>query len=694
MNGLFPVCYTTNGGYIYAAAYDIREKRSQARLIVAQSKYYPNTPDQLLWEAIGEAPLGENLAQALLAYHTQTYNCAWNSETSTFALLGMDLKHVMNYKKRFGIAMTTVFSERVKVPPTKDEPLPFYQFETDFYKHSETIVEGKSVVVPVEGVAKTGGAVERATSEWVHVQLNEASNELLLRTYRHDREFLEAPQVAWRMDKYGPTAEGITSPQSGTRSYRLVAHSNNKLFVIGSTNSTGGLVVTTLPLAPRALAAKPISTAQPERYDTETVESDQGTDCNFDHYWTTASVYNNRLYVLCYPKAENGAYTSFQLFTFNGTAFEKTCSLATALLAPQSTLEHGPHLVPIPAATPAPWAYLSSNFGRQGYKIDLMGITTRGGLGGVVDIDNSLSVPFTLNLESGHLSNDIYNNSSGSAGRRIPIAAWLGGFFGLVTIILFSVRLVHRQRIRDKEARRRAAIANGMDPDMNPETVGGVTRTTYGDDASDALPMYTLRAPPLSFIVQPTDHPVPTPTTGTATAAALPTTATTTTTARHIVQGPIPTDLPPSYSPDPTRPMIDRDDTQSACTDNNRNDERSEARSEAQPTTAAIDISGTNAPPLSTTDSATIQQLSISAPNADATVATSNIEGPTEQAVIAEAPHPVASNVEEPIGVNIVEKETHSTVQPPPTAEQQPPVPSSTTAPSAIAGNGDTKTDI
>ncbi|KAF9911141.1 hypothetical protein EC991_004695 [Linnemannia zychae] len=689
MSGIFPVCYTTNGGYIYAAAYDIRENRSQARLIVARSKYYPISPKQLLWEAIGEAPLNGNIAQVQVAYHTQTYNCAWNSETATLALLGMDLKHVMTYKKRFGISMTTVLSEGVKVPPTKDEPLPYFSFETDYHKLPETIVEGKSVVVPVEGIAKNEIALNRETRGWVHVQMNETNNELVLRTYRHDQEFLEAPQVSWRMDMYRPSL--VTGIQNATRTYHLVAHSSNRLFVIGSTNSTGGLVVTTLPLTPKTLTAKPISIAQPEPHATATVESDQGVDCNFDHYWTTATAHNNRLYILCYPKTEDGTKTAFLLYTFNGTAFEKTCSIPATLLASQSTLEHGPNLIPIPAAAPAAWAYLSSNFGRQGYKIDLMGITTLGGLGGVAEIDNILSEPFALDSSVNHLSNDIYNTPI-NTGRRIPIAAWVGGFVGLLALILLAAKLVHRQRIRDKEARRRAAIENGMDPDMNPETTGGVTRTAYGDDASDALPMYTLRAPPLSFIVQPTDHPTPTPIPGTAPATTANGTTATPTTAGHIVQGPIPTDLPPSYSPDPLRPTVELDDTQSGCTDNsNDNDERGEARSEALPTTTEIDNSGATAidAPPSTIDPATIQQLAIPPANTESVVATSNIEGS-----VLEAAPLVASNADGSEGVNIVEKETHPTYQPSPitTSVQAPPTPSPSST--TITGNGDTKTDL
>ncbi|KAG0277680.1 hypothetical protein BGZ95_005529 [Linnemannia exigua] len=695
MSAIYPVCYTTSGGYIYAAAYDLRDGRYQARLIVAQSKHYPNSPDQLNWQAIGEAPLYSREARS--DYYTHTYNCAWNAERSTFALLGINLKRVMDARNRFGIALETVFSQGAKVPPTKEQPLSFDSFETDYYRQNETIVEGKSVVVPVEGVGNDRVQnAPTATGAWVHVQMNETSNELLLKTFFHNHAFSEAPQVAWRMDKYGP---GTGVSQNGTRSYHLVAHSNKKLFVVGSNVAKGGLVVTILPLSPETLTAKPISIAQPERYDTVTIESEIGADCNFDHNWTTASVYNDQLFVLCYPKVQDGANTAFQLFAFNGTAFEKTCSLTATLLAAQSSKNHGPRVVPIPASTPSSWAYLSSNFGREGYKIDLLGITTPGGLGGIIAVDNALSTPFSLDIGSNYLSNDIYNSPSGyydpsgNEHRGVPMVVWLLGVLGLF-FILAAAKLVHRQRVRVKEARRREAIANGMDPNMNPETVGGVIRTAYGDDASDALPMYTLRAPPLSYIAQPTDV-VSGPTTGTTAAATATqtTTATTTSTATQttetaghiIVQGPIPTDSPPSYSPDPARPMIGLEDTQCAYTDDNN--VSANGSSEVQPT-IATDTTTADAPSPST-ESETIQLLAVSTVDHDSAVAAaSNIEEPTE--------HTTPSTQ-----VNIVEKEItlSTTDQQVPTAEPTqapaPTAPSSTTTPSTtLTVNGDTKTDL
>ncbi|KAG0373505.1 hypothetical protein BGX24_011623 [Mortierella sp. AD032] len=694
MSGIFPVCYTTRGGYIYAAAFDLREGRNQARIVVAQSKRYPTSTDEFDWQAIGEAPIARD------AYSSHTYNCAWNVETSTFALKGMDLSNIDNHRSRFGIALATVYTRGMEGPPTKGRPLSFSRFNTDPYRHNETIVPGKSVIVAVEGA----GAVPWATGgDWVHIQLNGTSNELLLRTYRNAMPYPDVPLIAWRMNNYGPIGEGSGVPKNGTRNYRLVAHSNDKLFVIGFKDTTGGLVVTTLPLSPQTLTKKPISILQPALYDATTIESDQEVDCNFDHNRTTASVYNNQLLVLCYPK--NRENSSLQLFTFNGKVFEKIGSYIEpfqkvgSFIEPKSTINHGPKLVPIPAQapitaenpnpveSPSPWAYLSSSFGQEGYKVDLLGLSTPGGLGGIITIDNKYSKPFTLDF-SKYLSDDIYNSPRESEHRGVPLIIWLLGLVGLGMIILVVAILVYKRRVRQKEARRREAIENGMDPDMNPDTVGGVTRTAFGDDASDALPMYTLRAPPLSYIAQPTD-PVSGSTSETtattAAAATQTTTATTATTATQttghiIMQGPIPTDSPPSYSPDPTRPIIGLEDTQSDCIDDN---DRSNGSSEVQPATT-IDIptaadTTTDTPP-SSTESATIQRLEISTADPDSTVAAAapNIGESTG--------HATASTQ-----ANIVEKETvHSTTA------QRLPTTELTQAPSSTTPtvNGDTKTDI
>lgn len=201
----------------------------------------------------------------------------------------------------------------------------------------------------------------------------------------------------------------------------------------------------------------------------------------------------------------------------------------------------------------------------------------------MVVIDRStISQPFALDPKNPYLSNNIYgdgtgNTDLGTGTRKIPISAWLGGFFGLFVLIVIAVGMVYRHRIRAKEARRRELIEAGMDPDMNPETVGGVTRTQYGNDASDELPLYTLRAPSVPFMIQqPTDHSAPTITAvgaAIATATAAATATATATVAAEVATTPIPqtpepTELPPGYSPDLSRPGNEQnEDTLSVCID-------------------------------------------------------------------------------------------------------------------------------
>ncbi|KAF9925804.1 hypothetical protein FBU30_004479 [Linnemannia zychae] len=604
MNGIYPVCYTVNGAYIYAAAYDTRSGRGQARVIIAQSPYYPTAlNDTFIWDTIGEAA-PQSYIRAM-QFGSFTYNCAWNNDTSTFMLLGQDLRTISYATNRFGIEVATVFSPGVTVPPTKHEPLPFSKFETDYY--TETIADGKSVVMPVmSGKAQSNG-VKWISGVWIHAQMNVTSNQLLLRTYRGDLPFPEVPQVRWNMDRYvpvttsttdtiptptstssstsSPTSSSIPSPTSSSspdispttdriRAYRLLAHSNNQLFVVGSKKDTNGLVITTLPFNLNTLATKPVSAAQPEIWNVNTIDSDMGAECNLDHPWSTASSYNGQLYVLCYPKAEDGSKTAFSLYTFNGKVVQKAASVISQYLSTESTPDHGPRFVPIPSipssynpASGSTWALLSLNFGQRGYKVDLMGFTTPGGLGGIITIDSqTLWRPFTIDPSvSKYLKNDIYNigESAENGLRKISAATWVGIFFGSMSLIFLIAKLVHYYRVREKEARRREAIANGMDPDMNPETVGGVTRTLYDQDASDDLPLYTLRAPHVPFVIQQptaTTNYIVYPSLGSASVTASGITAASTiapvaTVAHQAVQVPEPTDLPPDYSPDPNRPI-------------------------------------------------------------------------------------------------------------------------------------------
>ncbi|KAG0284364.1 hypothetical protein BGZ96_011270 [Linnemannia gamsii] len=613
LNGIFPVCYTTNGAYIYTAAYDTRMGLSQARVIVAQSKYYPTSLSELTWDAIGEVPQEYMRAAVFERY---TYNCAWNNDTATFALLGQS-NESMNTTSRFGIEFSTAFSGGVTSPPTKEQKLPFEQFETDSYRPVDAIMEGRSVLISVEGVP---GAVVKGDKEsgkpwsggqWIHAQFNVTNQELLLKTFQYNQVFYEAPQVAWKMDTYGPRESA--GPIPGTRNYRLLAHStsNNKLYMVGTQVSNGTLLVTTLPFNPKSFGTRPLTVAQPERYMAVTTESDLGSDCDLDHPWSTASAYGTQLFVLCYPKIESKDNTALRLFSFNGAVFQKVASITTALLNPVSTTYHGPRIVPIPftsdnpATKTATWSYLSVNFGRRGYVVDLEGLTIDGGLGGTLTIDGrTMTQTFVLDPKNPYLPNDVYGNgtgniSSGSSTRKVLLTAWLGGFFGLLVLVLFAAGMVHRRRTLAKEARRRELIAAGIDPDMNPESAGGVTRTQYGYDASDELPLYTLRAPTVPYMIQqPTDHSAPTITavgaaiatatvaaaaTATATVAATTTTETATVEAAEAAttptpQTPEPTELPPGYSPDLSRPGSEQnEDTLSVCIDSDGNGEQTAA---------------------------------------------------------------------------------------------------------------------
>lgn len=204
LNGVFPVCHTTNGAYIYTAAYDTRMGMSQTRVIVAQSKYYPTSLEELTWDAIGEVPQEFSRAAVYAGY---TYNCAWNNDTATFALLGQTIAVASskNTTSRFGIEFSTAFSGGVTSPPTKEHPLLFEQFETDAYRPVDTIMEGRSAMISVEGVpgavlaGDKGDGKSWGGGQWIHAQFNVTTRELLLKTFRYDQVFYKAPQVAWQM---------------------------------------------------------------------------------------------------------------------------------------------------------------------------------------------------------------------------------------------------------------------------------------------------------------------------------------------------------------------------------------------------------------------------------------------------------------------------------------------------------------
>ncbi|KAF9097618.1 hypothetical protein BGX23_008344 [Mortierella sp. AD031] len=217
-------------------------------------------------------------------YPNYNYNCAWNSGTAVLAILGQISDGSSLGHKRIGIEIPAVYSSFIG-KGKQFQPSPISNSSS-----SDTVVnfkKGRSVLMPVDPKVQKEGGVPSLS--WLHTQID--GPVLTINRFAYGYPFPPLNYTIWHMDNYGP----------GLRKYSHLAHSNDKLYVIGSTVSTGGLAVTVLPFS---LASTSSSLNPPELSTAETVETTMGQECNLEHQWTTASIHNGQLYLLCYPKTQ------------------------------------------------------------------------------------------------------------------------------------------------------------------------------------------------------------------------------------------------------------------------------------------------------------------------------------------------------------------------------------------------------
>ncbi|KAF9085468.1 hypothetical protein BGX29_001918, partial [Mortierella sp. GBA35] len=364
-------------------------------------------------------------------YPNYNYNCAWNSGTAVLAILGQISDGSSLGHKRIGIEIPAVYSSFIG-KGKQFQPSPISNSSS-----SDTVVnfkKGRSVLMPVDPKVQKEGGVPSLS--WLYAQID--GPVLTINRFAYGYPFPPLNYTIWHMDNYGP----------GLRKYSHLAHSNDKLYVIGSTVSTGGLAVTTL---------------QGEIDD----------------------------------KAE-----AFQLYSFNGTVFRHVSPIPAGPIASVTTLYSSPCLAIVPpwdksmSTTPraesVPWAYLSPGFGFTGYSLDFASnITAQGNntSGNGNTTSTTLNANYQNNKKLFQLNYNWNSNTNDerSYGReeRYSTIGWVGGAFGLLIVVTAVAKLV-----QDLIAARRKITPRVDTSDAATSTAGptGVTRTLYGEDASDALP--------------------------------------------------------------------------------------------------------------------------------------------------------------------------------------------------------------
>ncbi|KAG0277681.1 hypothetical protein BGZ95_005530 [Linnemannia exigua] len=578
MEGVFPVCFTTNGVYIYAVAYHFQQGVGGGNHIVL-ARSYSSSLNNLTWKLIGRTFKIPIFTEQWADY---TYNCAWNPETSVMILTG-DISDEL-YRPvstgtlyRFGIevpTMTNALQTATRHFVDIDLSGPQDDLWPSFRRNRGVLMPDISFdhsLLPSSSGNLILGKKDMPT--WVFAQLSAQASHLTLAEF-FDGWFPETYLTQWSLNDYG------SSPQ-GPIKYDILAHSNDKFFVLGSVGSGGHLVGLVIPFS---LSTPTPTQPDPTLRSIKVVESTLGQDCDLGHELTTSAAHGDQIFLLCYPKTQlqnvSKEIEAFQLYSFNGATFQHVCSIATAALITAANHNIAPQLTIAPDSSSkgigAKWAYVSLDYGARSYSLDL----TRNATTTATDtIHTNLGAPKPFTLDHDNEFDDwpspSWTSTPSSLKSKDAFSAWLSYIAGILFVCILIGKLVcyRRRRERRRLAIEQAALPICPNPLHLPTHhrprgsrvaaaaseggVVGVTRTQYGEDASDTLPMYTLRAPPgpaadsLTSIVSeveasnvspptPPLHPL------------LPSSPTSSPPPFHA---PEPMDLPPCYASRPSSPV-------------------------------------------------------------------------------------------------------------------------------------------
>ncbi|KAK3844139.1 MAG: hypothetical protein J3R72DRAFT_505581 [Linnemannia gamsii] len=572
MDGVFPLCFTANEAYFYAVAIHIRQGAgSRNRLVLTRSP--SSSFNDLIWDVLGGTFNYPFFAKQWAEY---TYNCAWNPETSVMVLTGEISDE--NYHpgsnstlNRFGIEVPAMITSRWITPRY------FIHFDLSGPLNDSwpSFRRNRGVLMPdmdrhdslLSNSSRGWISEEYDMPTWVFAQLSAHESHLTLAEF-YNEWFPETYNTLWNLNTYG-------SSSLGPIKYEILAHSNDKFFVLGSAGSKGHLVGLVIPFS---LSIPTPSQPNPTLNSIRVVESTLGQDCDLGHEWTTSAAHGNQIFLLCHPKAQNGSKVveAFQLYSFNGTTFRHVSSIATAVLTPAANHTIAPLLTIAPDSssigTSATWAYVSLDNGTRSYSLDLT-MNATATTTNTIQTDLGASKPFIIDHD--YEFNDWPSptwTSSPSSDDSYNISIWMSWIAAIIFICVLIVKLVRRYQLRTQ---RKLALAQGALPICpNPLLlpthhrprgsrvtapgseggVAGVTRTQYGEDASDALPMYTLRAPPgstadsLTVVVSDVEAPSESPPTPPPFHAPEPMDP-------PPFHTPEPMDLPPCYTAIPSSPV-------------------------------------------------------------------------------------------------------------------------------------------
>ncbi|KAG0373504.1 hypothetical protein BGX24_011622 [Mortierella sp. AD032] len=493
MDGVFPLCFTANEAYFYAVAIHIRQGAGgRNRLVLTRSP--SSSFNDLIWEVLGGTFNYPFFAKQWAEY---TYNCAWNPETSVMVLTGEISDE--NYHpgsnstlNRFGIEVPAMITSLWITPRY------FIHFDlSSSLKNSwPSFRRNRGVLMPdmdrhdslLSNSSRGLISEEYDMPTWVFAQLSAHESHLTLAEF-YNGWFPETYNTLWNLNTYG-------SSSLGPIKYEILAHSNDKFFVLGSNGS-------------------------------KEVEA-------------------------------------FQLYSFNGTTFRHVSSIATAVLTPAANHTIAPLLTIAPDSssngTSAKWAYVSLDNGTRSYSLELT-MNATATTTNTIQADLGASKPFIIDhdYEFSDWPSPTWT-SSPSSDVLYDISIWMRWIAAIIFICVMIVKLVRRHQLW---MQRKLALAQGALPIRpNPlllpthhrprgsrvtapgsEGGAGVTRTQYGEDASDALPMYTLRAPPgstadsLTVVVSDVEAPSESPPTA------------------SPFHAPEPMDLPPCYTAIPSSPV-------------------------------------------------------------------------------------------------------------------------------------------
>ncbi|KAF9911140.1 hypothetical protein EC991_004694 [Linnemannia zychae] len=514
MDRVLPLCFTTNGAYIYTVAYHSRQgSNKRNRFVLARS--LSSLPTNLTWQVIGGTFKYPSVSP--IQYTDYSYNCAWNPDTSIMTLMAdiwLEPNQVHPYAKyRIGVEVPTMdsaFKAGTREFDNIKAPGPTIDLWPSFRRNRGVLMPNMSLErllwSPMTGLGF--GSTNMPT--WFFAQINGEASSLTL-AESDNGGFPQVYSVTWYLDAYGSSLQGSIR-------YEILAHSNDKFFVVGSVGETGHLVGLTIPFS---LSHPSSSQPDPTLSSNRIVESAFGQDCDLGHKRTTIAMHEDQMLVLCYPKAQpfpdvSKQTDAFQLYSFNGTTFQHIGFIATSALTPVTDRDPAPQLTIAPVSSSkdsgAKWAYISLNFGDRIYSLDIT--KSVADTANVTQTYLSAPKPFTLDHDSefpGWVSPTTTHvpTTGNRSGISSPWIIWVASIL-LVCTVVVKLILSRRRKEKQRLALEQAHFPICPDPRLLPThhrprgsrsaaNAGseggavGVSRTQYGEDASDALPMYTFR---------------------------------------------------------------------------------------------------------------------------------------------------------------------------------------------------------